>query len=72
MQLVTNWYFTFGFEQKHSNKYVCFKNSTYDEARTRMFEAFGEMWAFQYSEKEWILESGKTQAEEYGYDEIKV
>lgn len=46
------WYFTFGCGQKHAGHYVKIRG-TYGEARKKMFERFGDEWAFQYSEQEW-------------------
>lgn len=65
-----NWYFTFGFGQPHEGYYRVFKG-TFSQARKKMFEAHGQVWSFQYSEKDWILKNGKTQAEEYGYKELR-
>ena len=47
------WIFTFGVGQQHEGKYVRIRG-TYGEARQKMFDLFGDKWAFQYSEKEWI------------------
>ena len=48
------WLFTFGFGHTHpdtgeslSGKAVCF-DGTYEEARHKMVERFGDKWAFQY------------------------
>jgi hypothetical protein len=43
---------------------------TYEEARAKMVAHFGDKWAFQYDESGWTID-GKTQAEIYGYTEIK-
>lgn len=42
------YYFTFGFGQKHENGYTMIEAETYGEARDKMFEMFGSVWAFQY------------------------
>lgn len=46
------WYFTFGQGQQHQGHYVRI-HGTYNEARRKMFEKYGEEWAFQYSEEVW-------------------
>ena len=46
------WYFTFGCGQENAGKYVKIKG-TYESARQKMFDRFGDKWAFQYSENEW-------------------
>jgi len=47
-----NWYFTFGSGQAHDGCYISF-SGTREKTRKRMFDAFGEKWSFQYSEKQW-------------------
>lgn len=47
------WYFTFGCGQKHAGHYVRFYG-TFDEARQKMFTAYGSEWAQQYSEDNWM------------------
>lgn len=47
-----NWYFTFGCGQPNAGYYVKIKG-TYDSARQKMFDRYGEDWGFQYSEEEW-------------------
>lgn len=52
------WYiFTFGYGQEHAGHYVRLYG-TYSETRQKMFEMFGDKWAFQYEEQDW-LESTK-------------
>lgn len=46
------WIFTFGCGQENAGKYVKIRG-TFQEARAKMFEKYGEEWAFQYSEKNW-------------------
>lgn len=46
------WIFTFGCGQEHEGKYVKIWG-TFGEAREKMFEKYGDKWAFQYTEKEW-------------------
>ena len=46
------WMFTFGSGQKHAGYYVKIRG-TFDEARRKMFDKYGEEWGFQYSEKKW-------------------
>ena len=44
--------FTFGCGQEHAGKYVRFFGD-YMEARRKMCERYGPVWAFQYSESDW-------------------
>ena len=44
--------FTFGQGQEHAGKYVKIYGS-YNDAREKMFDRYGEKWAFQYSAEEW-------------------
>lgn len=46
------WIFTFGCGQKHAGRYVKIRG-TFNQARKKMFEKYGEDWCFQYSEKKW-------------------
>lgn len=46
------WVCTFGSGQIHAGYYVKIKG-TYIEARQKMFERYGNKWAFQYSWEEW-------------------
>ena len=46
------WIFTFGYGQKYEGHYVKI-NGTFGEAREKMFDKYGEEWAFQYSEEQW-------------------
>lgn len=64
------WYFTFGWGQQHANRFFVVKDATYEQARERMFNAFGREWGFQYDEAQWVRD-GVSQAEEYGLTEIK-
>ena len=61
----SNWYFTFMFKQEHRNRYVKFYD-TYMGARESMQMAFGDQWAFQYSEEDF-----EGQAEQYHLTELK-
>lgn len=47
------WYFTFGANQEHAGHYVRIRG-TFAEARAEMFARYGNRWAFQYSEQEWL------------------
>lgn len=48
------WYFTFCIsDSENKDKYVRIEGS-YGMARAIMIDAFGEYWAFQYSEKEFL------------------
>ena len=49
----TWWYFTFGCGQIHAGYYVRFFG-TFVEARRKMFERYGDRWAFQHSEQDWL------------------
>ena len=71
MSKTKKWYFTFGFGQVHENCYHVIEAESYGEARDRMVEKFGLKWAFQYSEEQWTLEDGRTQAETWNLREIK-
>lgn len=47
------WYiFTFGYSQQHQNQYVKIYG-TYNSARQKMFDKYGNKWAFQYTEDSW-------------------
>ena len=46
------WIFTFGIGHENAGHYVKIEG-TYESARQKMFDRFGDKWAFQYSEKEW-------------------
>lgn len=50
---VRNWIFTFGCGQPNAGCYVKIKG-TYSDARDKMFEMFGDKWAFQYTEEEFL------------------
>lgn len=48
------WYFTFmQRDYENRNKYVRIEGS-YCEARVEMVAHFGDVWAFQYSEKDFL------------------
>lgn len=46
-----HWYFTFGCGQKNAGKYVVLYG-TCQSTRDKMFELFGDKWAFQYKTAE--------------------
>ncbi len=46
-----SWYFTFGFGQKHEDKYTVIYG-TFSEAREKMFLNHGSIWCMQYPSKE--------------------
>lgn len=48
-----DWIFTFGCGQENAGKYVKI-HGTYSSARERMFERFGDKWAFQYTAEEYF------------------
>lgn len=65
------WYFTFMEKQTGlHDKYIVFEG-THAEARQSMFNHYGDQWAFQYPEEQWVDEDGVTQAEKYGLTEIE-
>ena len=47
------YYFTFGCDQKHEGEVQPIHANNMMVARNKMFELFGEAWAFSYSEEEW-------------------
>lgn len=52
MSTLGNWYFTFGNGQKYAGRCVRIFG-TFSSTRDKMFEKFGDKWAFQYSEEDW-------------------
>lgn len=46
------WIFTFGSGQLHEGQF-CKVYGTFTTARQKMFDHYGDNWAFQYSLKEW-------------------
>lgn len=66
MQKVENWYFTF-MQRQHGlqDKYVKIKGS-YQHAREEMCRRYGNEWAFQYNEEDFI-----PQIKDYGLEELK-
>lgn len=64
-------YFTFGEKQENEKKYVIIESTSADLAHKKMVDLFGNGWSMQYSEKEWF-KNDISQAEEYGYKELKV
>jgi hypothetical protein len=65
-----NWYFTFGFGQRHNGKFVKIFG-TCDSTRKKMFEQFGDKWSFQYPPKRWVVD-GVSQEEKWKYKELKI
>lgn len=49
------YYFTFGFGTDKANCYTVIESDSYENARTEMIRRWGLKWAFQYSEKDWML-----------------
>lgn len=47
-----NFYFTFG--EENLKKYVKITASSYERARKLMFDYYGDKWAFQYEEEEFL------------------
>lgn len=67
---MAKYYFTFMQRQPLlKNKFIVFEG-TYQEAREQMVANFGDLWGFQYDEKGWILEDGRTQAQAYMLREL--
>ena len=61
------YYFTFMLKQgKLQNRYVKIEG-TYSETREEMYEMFGDKWAFQYDEKEFL-----PQIEEFRLSELSL
>ena len=57
-------YFTFMMsDTKHHNCYHVEEAKSYEEARDKMVEKFGDGWAFQYDESQW--ETSKEQYENF-------
>jgi hypothetical protein len=54
-------YFTFGFGTDKANCYTVIEACSLESAREKMIERWGLDWAFQYSEDEWVLDSGNCQ-----------
>jgi hypothetical protein len=46
------WIFTFGCGQEHAGRYVKIRG-TFNQARQKMMDRYGEQWGFQYSEEKW-------------------
>ncbi len=69
--LMTKHYFTFGFGQVHENGFHVIMAEDKGKARKKMFEKFGNKWAFQYDEKSWFNKDGVSQQEEFGLRQIK-
>ena len=46
-----NWYFTWGYGQKHENGYAVI-HGTFNSAREEMIRRHGQRWAFQYPNSE--------------------
>jgi hypothetical protein len=78
-----NWYFTFGSGQPNDGKFIKFYG-TFEEARQKMWDAFGAKWSMQYSEEQWNnpredslrfnnLDPKKkpTMADVWGWQEVK-
>lgn len=59
MKECNEWVFTFGFGQPNAGHCVRVKGN-FDEARSRMCEKYGTVWAFQYSADEWDELKKKT------------
>ncbi len=67
MSELRKWYITFGFAHAHPNCYVVIPAATEREARDKMCAAYGDRWAFSYSE-----EAFRGQAERYGMREVQL
>lgn len=55
------YYFTFGVGvgNLHRNCYHVIEAASYEQARDEMFLRFGDEWAFQYDEAEWLINEEK-------------
>lgn len=47
------WYFTFRSSQENAGYCQPIQANSCGEARQKMFDVYGEKWAFQYSEEKW-------------------
>lgn len=63
-ELEEDWYFTFGWGQKHQNCYTVIKG-TQESAKVEMNRRYGNQWSMQYPSAE------AAGVEEYGLKEIK-
>jgi hypothetical protein len=64
------WYFTFiGKQHSLANRYIKV-NGTYDEARTKVFNAIGDKWGFQYSEDTMVFSDFYFELTEISLDEL--
>lgn len=63
------WFFTFGFNHPQTGRYIVIRNADVNEARDKMFAAFGREWGFQYDWDDWH-KGGVSQAEKYGLTEM--
>ena len=50
--MAESWVFTFGCGQAHEGYFVRIYG-TFDEARKKMCEKYGQAWCMQYSEEDW-------------------
>lgn len=67
---MAKYYFTFMQKQTLlKNKFVVIEG-TYQEAREIMVANFGDKWAFQYDEKGWLLDDGRTQQQAFMLREL--
>lgn len=67
---MAKYYFTFMQRQPLlKNKFIVFEG-TYQEAREQMVANFGGLWAFQYDEKGWLLDDGRTQQQAFMLREL--
>lgn len=55
------YYFTFscGVSDPYRNCYTVIEAKSYETARELMFKKYGNQWAFQYTEDEWIIDPAK-------------
>lgn len=44
-----DWYFTFGASQQYDGFYVIVRDTTFGDARAKMFNCYGYEWSGQYS-----------------------
>lgn len=60
-----NWYFTFGSGTALAGKFVVIQSDSYENARAAMNFTYGNKWAFQYTEREFL-----PQIHKYGLERV--
>ena len=62
---MNKYYFTFCFNQKHSQQFVVIHAEDNEQARDKMFSMYGKEWGFCYDEERWHPD-GISQENKYG------